>query len=115
RAAGPRRVAVPSALAVGRVHQALVDAGLRSRTDIAVDAGDAFDVHDVAMLIAAGASAVHPWLLLELAAEQAGTRGAEELVAGVAVRNAVVALEAGLRKVLARMGISALASYRGGQ
>ncbi len=115
RAAGPRRVAIPSILAAGRVNQELVAAGRRSRTDLAVEAGDAFDVHDLAMLIAVGASAVHPWLLLELAAEQAGERGFEELEPDQARRNTVDALEQGLRKVLARMGISALASYRGGQ
>ena len=115
RAAGPGRVPVPSVLAVGRVHQELTSLGLRSRTDVVVEAGDAFDVHDVAMLIASGASAVRPWLLLELAAAQAGTRGAESLEADEAVANALAALEAGLRKVLARMGIASVASYRGGQ
>jgi glutamate synthase domain-containing protein 2/glutamate synthase domain-containing protein 1/glutamate synthase domain-containing protein 3 len=115
RAADGRRIPIPSVLAVGRVHQELVAAGRRSRTDVAVAAGDAFDIHDIAMLLGAGASAVHPWLLLELAAEQAGERGAEELEPAEAVANAIAALEQGLRKVLARMGISALASYRGGQ
>ena len=114
-AAGPRRVAIPSILAVGRVNQELVAAGRRSRTDVAVEAGDAFDVHDLAMLVAVGASAVHPWLLLELAADQAGERGSEDLDPDLARSNAIGALEQGLRKVLARMGISALRSYRGGQ
>ena len=114
RAAGPRRVPIPSILAAGRVHQELVAGGRRSRTDLAVEAGDAFDVHDLAMLVAVGASAVHPWLLLDLAAEQAGERGSEELEPDEARRNAIAALEQGLRKVLARMGISALSSYRGG-
>jgi glutamate synthase (ferredoxin) len=115
RAVSEQRIAVPSVLAVGRVNQEIVAAGRRSRTDVAVEAGDAFDVHDVAMLVAAGASAIHPWLLLELAAEQAGERGAEELEPEAARRNTIAALEQGLRKVLARMGISTIASYRGGQ
>ncbi|HEY6570831.1 MAG TPA: glutamate synthase large subunit, partial [Candidatus Limnocylindrales bacterium] len=115
RLAGPGRVAIPSLLAAGRVNQALVEAGRRSRCDLVVEAGDCLDVHDAAMLIAAGASAVHPWLLLELSGEQAGERGAEELDASTARRNAMDAIDAGLRKVLARMGISTLASYRGGQ
>jgi glutamate synthase (ferredoxin) len=109
------RAAVPPILAVGRVHAALGSAGLRSRTDVAVECGECFDVHDVAMLLAAGASAVHPWLLLELAAEHAGARGLEDLEPLQARSNAIDALEAGLRKVIARMGISTLASYRGGQ
>jgi len=115
RAAGERRLAIPSVLAVGRVNQELVAAGRRSRTDVAVEAGDAYDVHDVAMLVAVGASAVHPWLLLELAAEQAGERGSEDLEPSQARDNVIAALEQGLRKVLARMGISSLSSYRGGQ
>ncbi|HEX2221128.1 MAG TPA: glutamate synthase large subunit [Candidatus Limnocylindria bacterium] len=115
RAAGPRRIAVPPVLAVGRVHQELLSAGRRSRCDIAVECGECFDVHDLAMLVAAGATAVHPRLLLELASEHAGSRGAEELSADEARRNVIGALEAGMRKVLARMGISTLASYRGGQ
>ena len=115
RAVGARRIAIPSILAVGRVNQELVAAGRRSRTDVAVECGDAFDVHDVAMLVAVGASAINPWLLLELAAGQAGERGSEELNPEEARCNAIAALEQGLHKVLARMGISALASYRGGQ
>ncbi|MDQ2941426.1 MAG: glutamate synthase large subunit [Chloroflexota bacterium] len=115
RSVREQRVAIPSVLTVGRVNQEIVAAGRRSRTDVAVEAGDAFDVHDIAMLVAVGASAVHPWLLLELAAEQAGERGAEDLEPEAARHNTIVALEQGLRKVLARMGISTIASYRGGQ
>ncbi|MGQ0607402.1 MAG: glutamate synthase large subunit [Chloroflexota bacterium] len=115
RAVCERRIAIPSVLAVGCVNQELVASGRRSRTDVAVQTGDAFDVHDIAMLVAVGASAVHPWLLFELAAEQAGERGAEGLDAETARRNTVAALEHGLRKILARMGISSIASYRGGQ
>ena len=115
RGIGARRIAVPSVLAVGRVHAELLAVGRRSQTDIAVESGDGFDVHDAAMLLAAGASAIHPWLLLELAAEHAGARGSEDLEPGDARANAITALEAGLRKVLARMGISTMASYRGGQ
>ena len=102
-------------LAAGRVYQELVAAGRRTRTDVAVQAGDAFDVHDVAMLLAVGASAIHPGLLLELAAEQAGRRGAEGLSAGADDGERHRCVEQGLHKVLARMGISTLASYRGGQ
>ena len=102
--------------AVGRVQRrAASPPGCVRAPIIAVECGDCFDVHDVAMLVAAGASAVHPWLLLELAAEHAGARGSEELTAEEARANTIAALEAGLRKVLARMGISTLASYRGGQ
>ena len=105
---------MPSILAAGAVHSALTDAGLRGRTDLVVDAADVLDVHAMAMTLAVGATAVHPRLALELAAELAGSRGAETLSAADAVENVVEAFAAGLRKTLARMGISAIASYIGG-
>jgi glutamate synthase (ferredoxin) len=108
------RLPVPSVLAAGAVHAALTEAGLRGRTDIVADAGDVLDVHALAMVLAAGARAVHPWLAIRLAAEVAGSRGAEEVGVPVAVGNLLDAFEAGLRKTLARMGISAVASYAGG-
>jgi glutamate synthase domain-containing protein 2 len=67
------------------------------------------------MLFAAGADAVHPWHAIAVARAIAGSRGNEELVPERAEANLLDALEHGMRKVLARMGISTLASYRGGQ
>ncbi len=109
------RLPVPSVLAAGAVHTALAEAGLRGRTDIVLDAGDVLDVHGLAMAVAAGATVVHPRLLLELAREQAGARGSEDVTPTDACANIIAALDAGLRKVLARMGISTVASYIGGQ
>jgi glutamate synthase domain-containing protein 2/glutamate synthase domain-containing protein 1/glutamate synthase domain-containing protein 3 len=109
------RLPVPSALAAGAVHTALTGAGLRGRTDLLVDASDILDVHAAAMALACGAQAVVPWMAMELAAELAGSRGNEELGQADAIRNLLSAMEKGLRKVLARMGISAVSSYIGGQ
>ncbi|MEO5918630.1 MAG: glutamate synthase large subunit [Candidatus Limnocylindrales bacterium] len=108
------RVPVPSILAVGSIHRVLTDAGLRGRTDIVAESADVLDVHSLAMTVAAGARAVHPWLAIEIAGEVAGTRGAEDLDGRRAVENLLAAYEAGLRKTLARMGISSAASYVGG-
>ena len=115
RAAGPGRAPIPSLLAVGAVNAAFVDAGLRDACDLVADAGDAFDVHAVAMLFASGADAVHPWHAIAVARALAGSRGNEELDPERAEANLLDALEHGMRKVLARMGISTLTSYRGGQ
>ncbi len=89
------------ALAVGAVHEHLLEIGRRMSTDIIAIAGDVVDVHDVACLITIGASAVHPYLALATAgaANEAGYRKA---------------LELGLLKVMAKMGISCVASFRGG-
>jgi glutamate synthase (NADPH/NADH) large chain/glutamate synthase (ferredoxin) len=107
------RLPVPSVLAVGAVHAALTDAGLRGNTDIVAHAADILDVHAAAMAVAVGASAVVPWLAVEMAAELAGGRGAEDVTTESAITNLLTALDAGLRKVLARMGISTAASYVG--
>ncbi|HEY2888345.1 MAG TPA: glutamate synthase-related protein, partial [Candidatus Limnocylindrales bacterium] len=113
-AVGPNRIGIPSLLAVGALNAALTAAGRRDRTDLLADAGDAFDIHAVAMLMAAGASAVHPREALAVAREQAGSRGHEALEPATAGAHLVGALDSGLRKVLARMGISTLSAYRGG-
>ena len=113
-AASIDRLPVPSILATGAVHTALTAAGLRGRTDLAVSAADVLDVHAMAMVLAVGATVVQPRLAIELAAELAGTRGAESMTPGETVGRLIAAFEAGLRKTLARMGISAVASYIGG-
>ncbi len=115
RDAGPGRPPLPSLLAIGAINAAFVEAGRRDACDILVEAGDVFDVHAVAMLLAAGADAVHPWLALQVACELGGGRGREDLEPAVAEANALAAIDHGLRKVLARMGISTLSSYRGAQ
>jgi glutamate synthase domain-containing protein 2/glutamate synthase domain-containing protein 1/glutamate synthase domain-containing protein 3 len=108
------RLPMPSVLAVGAVHAALTEAGLRGRADIVADVADVLDTHAAAMVLAVGATALRPRLAIELAAELAGSRGAEQLSAEDAVRNLLDGLEAGLRRTLARMGISTAASYIGG-
>ncbi len=110
----PDRLSVPSVLAVGAVDAALTRAGLRGRTDVILDAADVLDVHVAAMSLAVGASAIRPRLAIECAAELAGTRGAEELTAAEAVERLLEAFASGLRKTLARMGISTASSYVGG-
>ena len=108
------RLPIPSILATGAVHTGLTEAGLRGRSDIAVTAVDVLDVHAMAMLLAVGATAVQPRLAIELGAELAGSRGAETKTPTETVTALLAAFEAGLRKTLARMGISAVASYIGG-
>jgi glutamate synthase domain-containing protein 2/glutamate synthase domain-containing protein 3 len=108
------RPPLPSVLAAGAVHAALGAAGLRGRADLVADSVDILDVHALAMVLAAGATVVHPRLAIELAAELAGGRGAETLDEAEAVGRLLEAFEAGLRRTLARMGVSAVASYVGG-
>jgi len=96
------RLPVPMALAVGAVHSHLLATGRRMATDIVAIAGDCVDVHDVACLITIGASAVHPYLAFATVGDEAAPRYRK-------------ALEAGLLKVMAKMGISCVSSYRGAE
>src|ERR1700675_3395078 len=79
--------------------------------DIVAIAGDVVDVHDLACLISIGATAVHPYLALATA----GTAPAEGATAYEGEVRYRKALEAGLLKVMAKMGISCVTSYRGAQ
>ncbi len=93
--------ALPALLATAAVWKSMVHEGLWD-VPLVVESAQVFDTHHVALLIAAGASAVVPYLADEFA-ESLESGGADHM------RTAVTA---GLRKVLARMGVSTLASYR---
>ncbi|MGE0453739.1 MAG: glutamate synthase large subunit [Vicinamibacteria bacterium] len=109
---GPGRVALPMLLAVSSVHQQLVAAGLRTRTSLLAHTADARDDHQLALLLAFGASAVSPWLALEAVAAAAPAAGSEALRHVARYRGA---LEKGLLKILSKLGISTVRSYVGSQ
>ena len=109
--AGANALPIPMAMATGAVHQGLVEAGMRTLCGIAVEAGDCRDIHHAAVLIGYGAGAVCPWLALETAASFLGEKGYPEDVDGEKMM--LKALDAGLAKVMSKMGISVVDSYRG--
>ena len=101
RESSEQRVALPALLALSAAWKEMVRAGAHE-VPLIVESGQVIETHHIALLIAVGASAVFPYLAMELS---------ENLKPGGAVSYRV-AVEAGLRKVLARMGISTVASYR---
>ena len=109
RTAGAERLPVPMVLAVGAAHERLLERGQRFRKDLVALAGDAVDVHDLACLVTAGANAVSPYLGLATARATAEEEGDPD-EAEVKYRKA---LEAGLLKVMSKMGISCVSSYCG--
>jgi len=106
RAASTQTLPIPMAMVTGAVHHALVKAGLRTKAGLAVEAGDCRDVHHMAVLIGYGAGAVCPWLALQTARDLAGDSGEASMLK---------ALDTGLAKVMSKMGISVLDSYRAAQ
>jgi glutamate synthase domain-containing protein 2/glutamate synthase domain-containing protein 1/glutamate synthase domain-containing protein 3 len=104
RNCGEQNIPVPMALATGAVHMALVRAGERTRVGLAVEAADCRDLHHGAVLLGMGAGAICPWLALETARSQNPEKGEENLLH---------AFDLGLAKIMSKMGISVVDSYRG--
>ena len=106
---------IPSLLLCAAVHHHLVRTKTRSMVSMLVEAGDVREVHHVALLIGYGAAAVNPYLAVE-SVEDLARRG---LLDGIsperAMRNLVKSLGKGLLKVMSKMGVSTVASYRGAQ
>ncbi len=111
-AAGQERAPIPSILAVGAVNTALTYAALRTRCSLLADVDDAKESHDVACLLAVGAEAIRPRLA---AATVAGTAIEAELDPAQALVRFREAVEDGVRKILAKLGISCVQSYIGAE
>ena len=111
RGACAARPPVPSLLALRAVVNALNRDGLRLECSIVADTADARTTHQVAALIGFGASAVCPYLALEIARE-ARHRLLDDLEPDERERHMLAALELGLLKVMSKMGISVVRSYQ---
>jgi glutamate synthase (NADPH/NADH) large chain len=116
RRTSAQRVPISALLAVGAVHQHLVRASKRTRVALVVETGEAREVHHHACLVGYGADAINPYLAFE-ALWQARR---QELLPTLEDDQAIVAayrkgVAKGLLKVMAKMGISTLQSYKGAQ
>ena len=97
---------IPSLLAVAAVHKMLTEAGLRSEVGVVVESGEIREVHHFAVLLGFGATAINPYLALATVAELAGRNAVEYS------SNYVSAVCKGIMKIMSKMGISTLRSYR---
>jgi glutamate synthase (NADPH/NADH) large chain len=108
-----RRAAIPMILATGAVHSHLVRQQLRTFTSMTVQSAECFDVHYVAVLVGVGATCVNPYLAEATIAD----RHRRGLLRGVTLPKASAnfkkALDDGLLKIMAKMGIAVISSYRG--
>ncbi|MFN0042537.1 MAG: glutamate synthase large subunit [Alphaproteobacteria bacterium] len=108
------RAAIPMILATGAVHGHLVRRNLRTYTSVNVRAGECMDVHYFAVLIGVGATTVNAYLAQETIADRHrrglfGQRALKDCMRGYKE-----AVDAGLLKIMSKMGISVISSYRGG-
>ncbi len=109
------QVPIPMLLATGAVHHHLIRAGKRLRCSIVCQSGEARDVHHFACLVGYGASAVHPFVAIQSIRSSVANGDYGTITEASAVGNFRKAIESGLLKVMSKMGISTIASYRGGQ
>ncbi len=111
---GPGRVAMPMILATAGVHSHLVAAGLRSYVSIIARSAECLDTHYFAVLVGVGATAVNAYLAQETIQDRLERGLAGDLSLRDVCLNFKGAIEAGLLKIISKMGISVISSYRGG-
>ena len=108
------RIACPMILVTSGVHAHLTAKGLRTFCSLSVRAAECLDPHYAAVLIGCGATTVNPYLALDCAGDRAERGLTGKLTREEAAANYRAALEAGLLKIISKMGISVISSYRGG-
>ena len=108
------RVACPMILATGGVQAHLVAQGLRSYCSITVRSAECLDTHYFAVLIGVGATTVNAYLALDTIADRVARGVGGVTTVDAAVQNYKKAIEAGLLKIMSKMGIAVVSSYRGG-
>ncbi|NUP35037.1 MAG: glutamate synthase large subunit, partial [Streptomycetaceae bacterium] len=107
---------IPSLLLTSAVHHHLIRTKTRTKVGLIVEAGDVREVHHIALLIGYGAAAVNPYLAME-SVEDLVREGVflQDIAAEKAIANLIKALGKGVLKVMSKMGISTVSSYRGAQ
>jgi glutamate synthase (NADPH/NADH) large chain len=107
--------AIPSLMALAKVHHFLIDEGIRLKASLVVVSGEIRDSHDLACHIAYGASAVWPYLALERVRQLSLLAQDLNLSPEEAQENYSKALNKGLLKIMSKMGICTISSYRGSE
>ncbi|MEZ5180514.1 MAG: glutamate synthase large subunit [Acidimicrobiales bacterium] len=109
------RAPIPSLLLTSAVHHHLVREQTRVKVGLVVEAGDAREVHHMALLIGYGAAAINPYLAFETIEDMVARGALTEVPLDRAVKNYIKAAGKGVLKVMSKMGISTVASYTGAQ
>ncbi|MGL5096541.1 MAG: glutamate synthase-related protein, partial [Planctomycetia bacterium] len=115
RDAGETLAPIPALLATSAVHHHLIRAGTRMKTSLVVESGEPREDHHFACLVGYGAALVCPYLALEsvVALADAPHDGAAPIPREKAVANFKAAIDKGILKIMSKMGISTVSSYRG--
>jgi glutamate synthase (NADPH/NADH) large chain len=106
---------IPALLAIAGLHHYLIREGLRTRVSLVLETGEAREVHHFALLIGYGCSAINPYLAFETIDDMIREGHLTGIDHKTACKNMVKAASKGVIKVMSKMGISAIQSYRGAQ
>ena len=106
---------IPSLLATAGVHHHLVREGTRTKCALILESGEAREVHHMALLLGYGAAAINPYLAFETIEDLVLENSLGEIDLHEAIRHYIKAGTKGVLKVMSKMGISTLQSYRGAQ
>ncbi len=115
RGVGAEHAPIPALLATAGVHHHLVREGTRTRVALLVETGEARECHHMALLLGYGAAAINPYLAFETIGELLASGEIRDVDYDEAARRYVRACTKGVLKVMSKMGISTLQSYRGAQ
>ena len=106
---------IPSLLATAGMHHHLIREGSRVKVGLVIESGDAREVHHAALLLGYGAGAINPYLAFETLDDMIGQGLLPGLDQATAEKHYIKALNKGVLKVISKMGISTIQSYRGAQ
>ena len=109
------KTAIPALLATAGVHHHLIRNGSRTRIGLVLESGEPREVHHFALLIGYGVGAVNPYLAFESLGDLIGKGHLPQMEHQQAVKNFIKAINKGLTKTMAKMGISTVQSYCGAQ
>ena len=107
-----KHAAIPSLLAVSAVHHYLISVGKRVQTALIVESGEIREVMHAALLLGYGASALCPYMTFAILDDLVKRHKIQEEYA-TAEKNYIKAVDKGLKKIMSKMGISTIRSYRG--
>ncbi len=106
---------IPALIAVAGLHHYLIRREIRGKCGIVLESGEPREVHHFATLFGYGASAVNPYLVFETIEDMINQRRIKDMDLNLLIRHYIKAVDKGILKVMSKMGISTLSSYRGAQ
>ena len=108
------RASIPSILIVGAVHSHLIKNGLRGYCSLNVESSDVLDTHSFAILIGVGATTINPYLAIDSIYQRYEKKLFGKSDFESCVKKFKKSIDSGLLKIMSKMGISVISSYRGG-